>query len=320
MRLLKGVNKMGFFSDLFSSPDPEARMLSSLSPEQQTIQTQLSDWLSGRLDVGATRLTGPLVAGIPSMFTQAYQNLGSSMGQYDDVLRNAMLQDVNAVPAYEYDPSSVAQQWQQGVAIPALETYRQIALPMLERGFNAIPGALYSAARGRGVEDATNRFYGQQVLPTLYGAQQAGIGRGFQSGENAAARRLSGVTALTGFPGAQFDIAANAADRMRAAQQVGISANLNEQMRLMGENNPYVSQMLQFMGIPTMTGYTFREQLSPMQQFYMGNLSGIGSSMMGMASDMMAGMGGAGSAGSAGGGTLSGSGQLGGGGYGGYFT
>lgn len=235
--------------DVFGT-ESRAETVSKLTGSQKALDKRLGELLEANIGRGATPLTKPLVADMPSLFTQAYKGLSDMLGEYGQARREALMQDVAGTPAWAFDPHGTKKEWQQSFAIPVMETWRETVLPMLKESYNAIPGGFYSAARGRGTEGAAGRFYRESVMPSYWDAWQADVGRAFTSTEAAAARRPGAVAQLTAMPRQEFDIFASAAERMRAARQVPISARLAEEQRLMPEADPWLRLGLGYLGIP----------------------------------------------------------------------
>lgn len=242
---------MGFFSDLFGGKESEVYSVSTLSASQQDIERRLGGFLKGRIGAGATPLTQPLVAEMPELFTQAYEALAGRMGEFGAERRAALMQDISGAPAWG-GAGDWQREFKKEFAIPVMETWKETIAPWLREEFAAVPGGFYSAARGRGMEEAAGRFYGGYVQPKYWESWQGELGRQFASREAAAARRPAAVAQMTGLAAMEAEPYMMAAERMWQTLQRPIEARKAEELRLAPEADPYVRLGLQYMGIPTM--------------------------------------------------------------------
>jgi len=148
-----------------------------------------------------------------------------------------------------------------------METWRRTVAPIIKEGYSAIPGGLRSAAMGRGMEKAAGRYYGEYVQPKYWDAWSGELQRQFASTEAAAARRMPAAGAITGLPGAEFDIYASAAERFRQAQQQGLTAQYGEFMRTTPEQSPWLQQAQQFLGTPMTENIVYPREPGALEQF-----------------------------------------------------
>lgn len=265
---------MGFFSDLFSSPDPNIMQVSGLSTEQQAVEKATGKFLAPRVGTGAEPYPGQITADMPGLFDDAFAELSSTIGQYSEIVRNALMKDVEGMPAWSFGFDKLAKEFQSSFATPVMDTWRQTVAPIIKEGYGAIPGGLRSSAMGRGMETAANRFYQQSVQPKYWDAWTGELDRQYASTEAAAARRAPAASALTALPGAEADIYMSAAERMRSAQQMGLTADYNEFLRTSPSASPFTTQALAYLGTPTLETMAFEPQLSPMQSMFMDKLGG----------------------------------------------
>jgi len=255
---------------------------SILSAEQQRIEDKLGKYLTSKVGRTATPYAGQLVAEMPSLFRTAYKTLESSLGQYSDVIRSALLGAVRGEPAWQTDIGSITKQFREQFASPLMETWKSTVAPILQETFASIPGGFYTAARGRSTEAAANRYFGQYVQPQLWSALENARERMFRSTEAAAARVPGAAAQLLGLPSAEFELAAGAAERMQAVEQAPLTAKYQEFLRTTEEASPWLPLGLQYLGIPTHVvfpkapkGPSFGEQL-------LGAATGMGLQLGGM--------------------------------------
>ena len=100
------------------------------------------------------------------------------------------------------------------------------------------------------METAANRFYTESIQPKYFDAWSAELNRQFLSTEAGAARRGPAAGALTALPGVEADIYMSAAERMRRAQQQGLTGDYSEFLRTSPEQSPWLQQAQQFLGTP----------------------------------------------------------------------
>jgi hypothetical protein len=234
---------MGFMDSLFGKK-PSTQQLSSLSPSQQDVDRLYSEWLTGGLVGGATPYGGQMVAGIPSMFTDAYKALAGTMGGQD--IQAAMAKAISGQPAWQSDLGTYTKQFKEQFATPMMEMWRSEIAPLMAEQYNAVPGAFYSTARARGVTRAGEDYFARNIQPQFWGGLQADLSRQFQSGEAAAAR----VPQALQLPGAMFGQYAGAAGMLRGMEQEGLSTAYQEAMRMAPENSPYARLVAQYLGTP----------------------------------------------------------------------
>jgi hypothetical protein len=260
---------MSWLNDIFSGQKESTRQYSTLSAAQRPVETAIGKQVQAGLSSGATPYTGQLVADMPSMFGEAFKQLSSTTNNYNNIVRDALIGQASGAPAWSFDQSGVTKRWNENYAMPIMQTWRETVLPLVQEGYNAIPGMAYSAARGKGIENAANQFYSENVAPTLFAAQENEANRQFQSVEAAAGRQLSGATALANLPYSQFANAAGAAQTYQAAQQQGLTAQYNEFLRTASENNPWLNAGMQFLGLNN-TSTIYRPETTGLGQQMLG--------------------------------------------------
>ena len=169
------------------------------STSQRATEQSVSDFLQGFIGEGAEAFPGDLTAPTPELFTKASQAFEEAFSGNIGDLSNTAIQDlISGKPAFTFDPSATTKMWEETFATPVMQSFRENVLPSVRESFN-LPGVTYSRAGAKGVSDATSNFYGQYIAPTLFNALQTGEQRGFESAEQAAARR-HGALGIPGRP------------------------------------------------------------------------------------------------------------------------
>jgi len=210
------------------------------------------------------------------MFSDAFKALSGSMGQYNSLIKDALVGQASGAPAYTFDSGRATGDWSKLYAVPVMQTWRETVLPLISESYNALPGMAYSAARGKGIEGAANQYYTENVAPSLYNWLQTGEQMGFQSAENAASRQLTAANQLGSYDYNQFLNAAGASSMMQSAEQQELTAKYNEFLRTTAEGNPWLSQAMSYIGTPT-TATVYNPETTGMgKQWLAGILSNLG--------------------------------------------
>jgi hypothetical protein len=217
------------------------------SPQQQALEGSYGDWLKSFVGSTATAYPGQLMADIPQGFTSAYNTLMSNFGRDSGNINQALMRDVQGQPAYSSDFGAFKGRFQEEFAAPVMEMWRQTVEPMVRGGYAGIRGGLYSAARGRGIENAANQYYAENVQPEFMGAWREDLNRQFQSGEAAAGRRQGAVASMGGYE----EMMMSAGERLRAARQAGLTADYGDFLRTAPEASPWNQIFQDYLKIPT---------------------------------------------------------------------
>jgi len=274
---------MGFLDNLFGSKQ-KVKPVSTLSAEQREIEKQVGPLIGQVLQRGATPLRGELFAEMDPLFNQAFAQLSrdalSAFGTTSDVLRTVATGGAEALVPF----SQTARAFEESFATPMMETWRRTVLPVVESAFSAVPGGFFSTQRARDVEESANRFFSENIMPRYYDAYQAALGR--------APLQVSAAQALGEVPFARFERIAGATDVERALRQAAITADQQEQLRLMAERNPGFALAMQYMGIPTMENVVTpaqQGQLFPMLAGGAGGAIAGGAGLLGKKIDALGG-------------------------------
>jgi len=217
------------------------------SVQQRGLESSYGEYLNRFVGSAAQPYTGQLTADIPGGFTQAYNSLTQNIGRDSSSINQALMLDVKGQPAYQSNFGEFSNQFRNEFATPMMEMWKQTVEPLVRGGYAGVKGGLYSAARGRGIENSANQYYAENIQPQFMNAWQQDINRQFQSGEAAAGRRLGAVGAMGGYE----DMLMSAGERMRSAQQQGLTANYGEFLRTRPEASPWNNIMQSYLQIPT---------------------------------------------------------------------
>ena len=172
------------------STAPSTKTAPTINQSQQEGLSATIDWAKVALEnvPAGQQYQGQLTADTPQFFEDTYnQYTQNRFGEDSDAATRDL---INAVPGYTFDAESEASRWQDTFANPVMNAWRDAVLPTLREEINrAGPGSLYSRGTSDYVSIQANRFYGQNVVPTLYSSIQAGQQRAFTSKENALGRQ-----------------------------------------------------------------------------------------------------------------------------------
>jgi hypothetical protein len=116
---------------------------------------------------------------------------------YGAMVRDTLLSDLSV--------DATTRRWREGFAQPAMKAWWQYNAPNVREEFAGIPGGFYSADRARGVTDASSKFFGQQIAPTLFSAQESAQNRGVSTSMNLLNWTDPNARAVMGLPGFQAD-------------------------------------------------------------------------------------------------------------------
>jgi len=267
---------MSWLSDILMGREATTEQLSTLSPEQQALAGELGPYLTGKVGQPATKYPGQITADIPGLFKEAYAGLSSSLGDYSKIVREALMKDVEGMPAWSFGFGALSKEFGESFATPMMETWRRTVAPIIKEGYSAIPGGLRSSAMGRGMEKAANRFYTESVQPKYWEAWSGELQRQFASTEAAAARRGPAAGALTSLPGVEADIYMSAGERMRQARQMGLTADYGEFLRTQPEQSPWLQQALQLLGTPSVENIVYPREPGAWELGIKGAAQGAG--------------------------------------------
>ena len=99
--------------------------------------------------------------------SQAYRS-----GQAGQTLQTLLGGPIQDALMRSLDLGTISKEWETTFAQPAMEAWWKYNAPGIRDEFAGIPGAFYSADRGRGVSQAASQYMAQAVQPQLFGALQ----------------------------------------------------------------------------------------------------------------------------------------------------
>jgi hypothetical protein len=238
----------------YGGSDPSVESASNISKEQQAMMNQIFDWISPVLNQRAAgqQFQGQLVADTPAQFGQAATEFEGFSSEVSDAISTQL----SGEGAYTFDAAQAAKRWEESFAAPVMETFRNTVLPGLKEELNA-PGGLYSRGANQFLGKQTTDFFGQNVVPTFYQDYQQGLGREFQSGENARAAQFQ----ATQLPFQQFSGRAAVSDALQGKSQANLEAELFRWQQ--GDPFKYAQLGAGLSGTQTVENIGFQGQDSP---------------------------------------------------------
>jgi len=268
---LGDLNYTGWIERLFKSKKPTVGTMSTLSPEQETLMSELGNYLTNALTNYKGyegQLTADPNAGQISAYEKALANLNSglsstaqaSTGAYKDVLAGA-------------DPKTVYNQYMQYTA-PLENAYlKNTLLPAIKEA--QVPGG---TLRSTGTENAIAKTVGD------FGNQQLSrIGDRITSERANVTNALGQATSMDALEKQTGDIgtASYMGGVARAIEQEALTAKLQEYYRTNPEMASILSNLMSYMNIDTKAMYQTEGSASPFMQLLSGLGGAVGNYMGG---------------------------------------
>lgn len=139
---------MGLFSDVFTGK--EAETFSTTSPEQQNLMKKTAGYGEDLMGYSGDYL---------AQVMKDINDMNSVFGKAQTALLN------------ELDPTAIMDRWKSLVADPMMNAWERTGASAAREGYN-LPGAYYSASRGKGVQREANQFLSENVMPSLFASME----------------------------------------------------------------------------------------------------------------------------------------------------
>ena len=240
-----------FSSYRFKKSESKSVQLPTTSPEQQAVEKKISEFLTPRIGTGATPYTGQLTADVPDIVGTAFERFEAASDRTLTPEERASLSSLATGESfYEADPESVIQDWRENFANPLTSYYNEFIRPSVREEYN-VPGGFATSERAEGVSRAFGEFYGRDVAPTLFQAQEAERQREFAADQLGRQLQLPALQYSQQLPSLELGQAYQGAAGYQAFQQPELTARYNEFLRTALENDPYVRLGLGYATTPT---------------------------------------------------------------------
>lgn len=221
---------MGLFDDFFGSEDPNVTPVSKISPTQQALEKETSNFLIKWLQQGLPGFTGRLTPEIPGVLSESFGDFVGGRSQFDEGISGAIQDALSGKAAIGFDPTEATNLFREKFFTPMISMFRDIAVPAIRESLN-VPGSALGSGLARGVSDATSRFAQTALVEPFYnlieGERRAARG----SLETAEARRLPAAGFASTIGSDQFNQVANAVRNLLGIQQQPLSAAYSEFLR-----------------------------------------------------------------------------------------
>ena len=243
------------------------------SANQQAVEGAIGDFLTPRIGTGATPFTGQLTPDVPDLVGDAFSKFEAGLDRaLTSEERSSLSGLAKGESFFEADPEQIIQDWRENFANPLTSYYNEFVRPEVREEFN-VPGGFNTSERSQGVSRAFNEFYGGQVAPTLFQAQENERQREFAAQSQAKNLQLPALQYSQNLPSLELGQAFQGAAGFQSFQQPALTARYNEFLRTALENDPFTRLGLGFATTPTID--TVVDQGS--------DKSGLGSAIGGLA-------------------------------------
>ena len=240
-----------FCSCRFKGSSPSVSQVPKTSKAQQAVEKEISAFLAPRIGTGATPYTGQITADVPDLVGTAYADFEAGLDRALTPEERSSLSDLATGESfYEADPEQIVQDWRENFANPLTAYYNEFIRPEVREEFN-VPGGFNTSERAEGVSRAFGEFYGRDVAPTLFQAQEAERTREFAAGQLGRQLQLPALQYSQTLPSLELGQAYQGAAGYQAFQQPELTARYNEFLRTALENDPYTRMGLGFATTPT---------------------------------------------------------------------
>lgn len=251
----------------------------TLTPAQQKISQSLSGIYQGQVGQGVPSYPGQQVAPLNQGYSQV-QSLAdtTASNQYPSGTSGALNQALSGQPAFNLDPSTTANWYQNAVVAPAQQNFNQSVAPQINSGF-AGTGGVFSSMRGNAM---------QRALSTMQTGTEAQLAQGqfsnqalqAQLAQSAANNQLQGVGLAQQqyqqqgmMPYEQASAISSALAPMQQNAQAQDTADFQNWLYSQPYNSPWLSMAQQYMNAPIQALY--QRPVNPAMQAGVGIIGDI---------------------------------------------
>lgn len=221
----------------FKGSSSSTETVQTTSAEQQATAEEVSRFINQRLTGGVPGFEGQLTADIPDIVQSSFDSFSNQDRSLSDAERSSLSSLATGESFFESDPEQIIQDWRENFANPLTSYYNEFVRPEVREEFN-VPGGFNTSERSEGVSRAFNEFYGKNVAPTLFQAQENERAREFAAKSQASAQQLPALQFQQALPGLELGQAFAGASGFQSFEQQDLSARYNEFLRqAIGEQN-----------------------------------------------------------------------------------
>lgn len=258
----------------FKGSSGSVQTFSTLNKDQRKVGKAVGETITERLRDGIPAFEGQLTADIPDVVGDAFDSFTSQDRSLSEAERNALSNLSTGQSFYDSDPEQVIQDWRENFANPLTTYYNEFIRPEVREEFN-VPGGFNTSERAEGVSRAFNEFYGGQVAPTLFQAQENERQREFAARSQAANLQLPALQFSQNLPSLELGQAFQGAAGFQSFEQQGLSARYNEFLR-----QALAEQNFATIGANFATKGTTDTVITPGQKSNLGSAIGAGAGFL----------------------------------------
>ncbi len=228
----------------------------TLTRSQRRLESELGAYLKQFVGESATEL------GIPVVSKEEEMILGDLKAWYEGLpakledmgIEEAAMRLLSGEPAFEIDLEESAELFGEAVAAPSFSAFSKYVVPEIKRQYKGV-----TSRRGRKIVEKSTEL-SQALAAELAKFQISEIAAGRGAKESAMGRVPAGMAMATQLMGMLPTAGLGLASAFGGVQATKVA----EAQRLLPENSPWMSQQMNFLGIPmttwqdkpaTMTGY-----------------------------------------------------------------
>lgn len=224
--------------------------LPTINEAQQRALGAVSDFVTPRIGTGATPFPDQLTADVPDLVGQAFDRFANQDRSLSTEERESLSGLATGQSFFDSDPEQIIQDWREKFANPLTSYYNEFVRPEVREEFN-VPGGFNTSERAEGVSRSFNEFFGSQVAPTLFQAQENERQRAFAAQSQASQQQLPALQFSQNLPSLELSQAFGASAGRQAFDQPELTARYNEFLRTALENDPFTRIATGFSTTPT---------------------------------------------------------------------
>lgn len=248
--------------------------VSNWNPQQQNLAHTLAPVLQNQVGQGVSPYQGQLVAPVQDGSQIQSQIASYNPTQFQAGQQQAINQGLSGQSAYNLDPQTTANYFQQAVVNPSMRAYSQTTAPAINEGF-AAQGGTFSTARGIAQEKALSNLQDTNAA-SLASTQQSNQALQAQLAQSAANNQLQSVGLAQQYANAPLYSAAAMSQALQPFQQQAQAqdtAAYQQWQQSQAYNNPYLQQIMGYLGQSSQSAYQ--------QPNYTGQYIGAGTGIAG---------------------------------------
>lgn len=241
-------------------PRTEVTQVSTLSEQQKLLEESLGQFLLGRIGQGLPRFPGELVAPLSEYEQAGLGRLSAFLAPGEAPLGEEQAQSLTRLLEGEtpdfFTPERATEFFETAIRRPQVRRFEEETLPVLRESFIG-PGSFYSSARveaeRRARRDLEERLAGEEAALQLgFEERRAELRENALDRVGKALQLAPLVTeSIRNFPIEQARAAMDLGALPRTLAQAELTAEMDEFIRTLPENNPVINLALNMMGIAT---------------------------------------------------------------------